>query len=57
MEPTEAEIWLLTQQESISREAAIQLLKDFDSKKLFEKKCDKQQKNENFLDIQNIIIN
>jgi len=29
--PTEAEIWLLMQQESISRESAIQLLIDFKS--------------------------
>ena len=48
MEPTEAEIWLLTQQESISREAAIQLLKDFDSKKLFEKNAITKQKNKTF---------
>jgi hypothetical protein len=32
MEPTETEIFLLTQHESISRESAIELLKDFNSK-------------------------
>ena len=32
-EPTETEIFVLTQHESISREYAIQLLKDFNSNK------------------------
>ena len=31
--PTEAEIWLLTQQESITREYAIQMLIQFNSNK------------------------
>lgn len=37
-EPSETEIFVLIRNESISREAAIQLLKDFDWKTKFETK-------------------